>query len=157
MNIQLLALYENCCQQPLEFLEKAIKRRSDPFENENCRFYNTGECRSDYFCRQLVKKVVVGSWFPNALAAKRWMSPGTACYAKKVDTGGIIIIEDPKPFKGDWKKNQKKGLVFITKKDIYCSNCARRRALEKIGVCEACLPLFPSLSEILEPREAKAA
>lgn len=141
----MLDLYKTCCHQSLEFLDKAARRKVNPFENKNCEFYESDKCRSDFFCRQLIKKVVIGSWFSNVKQAKAWMRPGMACYAKPMDTGGIVITTDPIPFLGDWTINQKEGLFFITKKYVYCSNCAKERALKQISVCNTCLPLFPKL------------
>jgi len=148
MNIQLEVLYKRCCKQPLSFLKKAADRKTSP--HKNCPFYEAEECRSDYFCRQLVKTPVVGSWFANLLHLKKWLRPGEAVYVRKNDTGGLTVTTDPFPFIGNFYPKRKDGLILISKRDRFCSCCRGKEVTGKSNLCKKCQPLYGIPEDDLE-------
>lgn len=140
MNPELRFFYEQkrCCQQEEEFLEKAVENLQDPFRS--CHYHLSGECRTDHFCRQLVKKVAVGSTFKNMLELKKWLRPGTAVYVRHRE-GWLIVTADPFSYLGKCFE-EKDGIVLISKRNKYCMNCRHKKVPEGTNVCETCKPLF---------------
>jgi hypothetical protein len=148
VNPQLEVLYKDCCRQSVEFLEGAMKEIKHPYET--CEFYKKELCRSDFFCRQLTKKPVTGSWYADILQLKRWLKPGEAVYAKKMDTGGLTVTTDPFPFIGYQYPREKNGLVLISKRDKHCSCCRGKDVVEKTNLCKKCQPLYDVSKEVLD-------
>jgi hypothetical protein len=148
VNPQLEVLCHNHCKQNIEFLEKAMWEIKHP--HETCEFYTEGLCRSDFFCRQLTKKPVVGSWYVNILQLKRWLKPGEAVYARKMDTSGLTVTTDPFPFIGYQYPKERNGLILVSKRDKFCSCCRGKDVMEKTNLCKKCQTLYKTTEEILD-------